>query len=492
MLFNLLLHLVLSIYPKIETYEIPFNQNFQISLMEGSLVFINTDSFTTDDFIFKFKSNNTLNNSYVTDNFDLIDLNNANSSFLSPKPDVHLIFEKELCGDFITIIPNLRKIKEKAKKQNNLFLKKKKAINNSFILHFWRIPDGLCDVNSYVIRSNNMMSIVPRSRSFSRFCIFSSINFTTKFKYHFNFHTTGSLLSRNTLKVREVPSKINETIQVKEINNFTANIIQTEFSNNTNLSTSNTILSNAIDDKLNFIIELFVSGNIGSTLLKSNVDVELTRPFLILGSYDDLNIGKLLLKFQSDDSECSARPIVKYKSGRVNDQKVFSNKKRELISKEETIQIDSNPSSIEKEDLNSKIDEKNSKLHNSFIYIKSKLLYLKCKMKGKNFCDPNPNSISFSYSTLFSPLLSLSTVSIEMDGWKRIDVKCIEKGNDADAGFISLVVILVGMVIFVLFNARKFVIFSSNEIDERQETEHDHEDNEIHLDIKDTESEVDN
>lgn len=514
MFLSLLLPFAFPIYPKIETYTIPFSENFPISLLEGSLVFINTDSYTSDDFIFQFKSKNSSTN-FHTDDFELLSSKNAtNITFLSPIPNVHLIFDRELCGDFFTVIPNLKKIKEKITKHNHSFFKNKKPdkkfnqnqrsdYNNSIILHFWRIPDGLCDINSYVIRSNNLMSVVPRSRSFSRFCFFSSINFTDKFNYKFNFHTTG----RSALKSREMLFKLNETLP--KINSFLSNSTQTDFasrleSNNSipqsNFTTISNVLSvnqigtNIIDESLNFIVELFVSGNTGSTLVQSDVDIELTRPFLILGSVDDLNIGKLLLKFQSDDSECSAIPIVNYRHGKPNNQKIYSNQKHILISKETDIQFDSNSPSIDKfepeKEENQNFSEKKSKLTNLIDIMKSKLFFYMCKMKGKNICDPKSNSFSFSYSTLFSPLLSLSTVSIELEGWKRIDVKCIEKGNDADAGFISLVVILVGMVIFVLINARKFVICDLSEMNGIHDTVV--ENNEIHLDIKDSESENEN
>lgn len=538
MLLSLLLFsYAFSVNPQIETYMIPLTRNFQISLLEGSLVFINTDSFTSEDFIFQFKTEEQSESSYFShsnlQSSNENSVNNTNSSILSPSPNTHLIFEKGLCGDYFTIIPNFKKIKEKLKKNNHSFLKNRKIVNNmknnmndknnassyqdqfqsdelfnyNLTLHFWRIPDGLCDINTYVIRSNNVMSIVPRSRSFSRFCIFSTINFSQKFNYKFNFHTTGSLLGINSLRSRELSFKLNETLTNIKINNLISSSKYSMLTNNSvsyaNISANSTTSSSVnkalsmMDEDNNFVIELFENGNIGSTLIHSSINVEFTHPFLILGSYDDLNIGKLFLKFQSNDIECSAIPIVKYKIGQ-NDQKIYSKYKRELISKGTTVQIDSSSSSINKiahkkddgQNISDEIEyEKASKLKSFFEIIKSKLLLYIYRKKGGNLCESNSNSnsFSFSYSTLFSPLLSLSTVSIELKGWKRIDVKCIEKGNDTDAGFISLVVILVGMVIFVLLNAKKFVIFEFNEINEART-----EENEIHLDINDIESENEN
>ncbi|KAK8878392.1 hypothetical protein M9Y10_005160 [Tritrichomonas musculus] len=510
MIFFFLLSLAKSDYPTIETYEIPISGNFVISLREGSLVFINSNSYTSKNFIFSFKSD-MLSNTSSTVGFSSLNISNNSSIFLSPNPGVHHIFERDLCGDFLTIIPNFKK---NAKWQRKLELFKQNSnnittniINSSFILRFWRIPDGLCDINAYTIKANNIMSIVPRSRSFSRFCIFSSLNFSQKLHYKFNFHTTGSLLGGNILNLHESSFKQSELFSSIKTNNSNSPklIKKSEILNKsllyTNISTNNVTLlsldsasSNSNDDLANFIFELFENGSSDPITMKSNVNYEIKQPFLLLGSYEDLQIGKLLLKFQADDGECLATPILKYRISQANGQSaIFNNLK---VHKEKKTKINSNIPLEDQFENNigdkQKIrcgseNERKFQIINAKNFLKSKLLLLLCKIKGAGFCNSNSDSFTFTYSTLFSPLLS--TVSIGLDGWKRIDVKCIEKGNDADAGFISLVVILVGMVIFVLLHARKFVVIDDGIFNRRQEP--DIVEDKIHLDIDDIESEND-
>ena len=195
--------------PTTEIVEIKPLSEANLSTDEGSLVFINSKLYNSDDFDFVLLKNDTIVK-------------------FQPEINKHIIFE------------------------NSNFSIKSKQKNQTLSIFFWRIADGLCDQNAYVLSTDYQMSFVPRSTKYSKFCLFSSTNVTD---YSISMHAT----------------------RYKNQNNF----------------------------------DLYSDGSNGPYSIANDVSVRVSRPFLMIGKKENLNIGKILFQFSGSNNNCSIYPIYK-------------------------------------------------------------------------------------------------------------------------------------------------------------------------------------